>query len=347
MDRRNFLKTTGAVAVAGGATAVPAPATEDHIADSHPSAPAISSGGRALVLSSQWPEHPAFGPERLARRIEAAADGRYRFEVRYEAGEAEVTYGSAGRHIAMQPAFAFFVGLPFAQGLGAAEQAAWLSVGGGGLLWDELAAAFAFKPLLAGHTGTCAGVWATARLEVPADVARATLHVEGLAAEVLRALGATALQLAPSEVRSGLADGRLQAAEVLAPHLDAGPAAGPLSQRLYEPAFHRGGLNLSLDVRREIWETLSASDRLLFEACAAQEHQLSLAEGRVHASLLRHVEGPTKWPVRLVWGETVENALTEAMADTLEQLAAGGSEARRIHDSYQAFRHLLGEDLIA
>ena len=348
MDRRNFLKTTGAVAVAAGAATAPAPAAADEASDSHLPAPAVLSGTRTLALSSQWAQHAAFGPERLARRIEAAAGGRYRFEIGYEAGDAELTYGSAARHIGRHPAFAFFAGLPFAQGLGAPDQAAWLSVGGGGMLWDELAAAFAFKPLLAGHAGPGAGVWASARLESPADFTRATLHVDGLAADVVRALGAAPLQLAASELRQALAGGHIQAAEWLAPYPIAAPAgAGPLSQRVYEPAFHRGGMALTLDVRKDVWLTLGDSDRLLFEACAAQEHQLSLAEARAHASLARQLEAPVKWPTRLAWSEAVEEALDEAMADTLAHVAATDPAAGRIHDSYQAFRHLLGEDLIA
>ncbi|HJU31914.1 MAG TPA: twin-arginine translocation signal domain-containing protein [Hyphomicrobiaceae bacterium] len=348
MDRRNFLKTTGAVAVAASAATAPASAAEEEAPDRHLPAPAILSGTRVLALSSQWVQHAGCGPERLARRIEAATGGRYRFAIGHEMGDAEVTYGSAGRHIARHPAFAFFAGLPFAQGLGAADQAAWLSVGGGGMLWDELAAGFAFKPLLAGQAGSGPGVWASARLESPDDFARATLHVDGLAADVVQALGAASVRLPADELGQALAGGRIQAAEWLGPYPAEGAASpGPLSQRVYEPAFHRGGMALTLDVRKDVWLTLGDGDRLLFEACAAQEHQLSLAEMRAHAALARQLQAPAKWPVRLAWSEAVEEALDEAMADILARVAATDAAARRIHDSYQAFRHLLGEDLIA
>lgn len=342
MDRRDFLKTTGAAAVAAGTAAAPAGATEAQ------AGPVTRPGARLLTLGSQWAPEPAgFGSERLARRIETATDGRYRIVVEHGHADADLTYGSAGRHAKLHPAFAFFAGLPFAQGLDAPAQQTWLAVGGGEMLWDELAAEFGFKPLLAGHTGASAGVWAGARLETAADLARARLHVEGLAADVARALGATPVLMAPHELRAALAGGRIQAAEWLGPLAVAAPDLRPLAQRLYEPGFHRGGTMLSLAVRRTLWDGMSAADQTIFEACAAQEYHLSLADTRAHALLVGQVEAPAKWPVRLAWTDTVSEALDQASAEVVERIAAGDASARRIHDSYHAFRHLLGDDIIA
>ena len=242
MDRRDFLKTTSAAAVAAGSAAASANATAGDV----PVAPVIRSGARLLTLGSQWgPEPAGFGPERLAQRIETATDGRYRIEIAHGNADDDLTYGNAGRHAALHPAFAFFAGLPFALGLDAAAQQTWLAVGGGEMLWDDLAFEFGFKPLLAGHTGASAGVWAGARLETIADLARATLHAEGLAADVVRTLGATPVQLAAHELRATLADGRVQAAEWLGPPAVVMPdPQQPLAQRLYEPGFHRGGMML-------------------------------------------------------------------------------------------------------
>ena len=178
----------------------------------------------------------------------------------------------------------------------------WLAAGGGAMLWDELAADLGFKPLVAGHTGPSPGVWAAARLETVADLAGARVHADGLAADVLRALGA-----APT-VRAGadsdgeqLADGRLQAAEWLGPLAAVAPDLQPLAQRLYQPGFNRNGMVLSLNVAKPLWDGMSAADRAIFEGCAAQEYQLSLADAAAHALIERQVESPSKWPVRLGW----------------------------------------------
>ena len=100
-------------------------------------------------------------------------------------------------------------------------------------------------------------------------------------------------------------------------------------------------------VRKALWEAIGPADRTIFEACAAQEYHLALADARAHALIAGQIEAPAKWPVRLAWPDTVSEALDQALAEVVERIAASDASARRIHDSYQAFRHLLGEDIIA
>ena len=113
MDRRDFLRTTSAAAMAGAASASAAAATEAQLG-----APATLSGSRDLILASDARDLPGSGADRLARRIETATEGRYRIELASGA-DAELTYGGAWRHAGLHPAFAMFAGLPFSQGLDA------------------------------------------------------------------------------------------------------------------------------------------------------------------------------------------------------------------------------------
>jgi TRAP-type mannitol/chloroaromatic compound transport system substrate-binding protein len=341
MDRRDFLKTTSAAAVAAGAASATA------ASEAQTAAPAVLSGVRQLTLVSTSRDLPGSGADRLARRIETASDGRYRIELANAGADADLTYGGAWRHAGLNRAFAFFAGLPFSHGLDAAGLQTWLAVGGGAMLWDELAADFGFKPLVAGHTGPSAGVWAAARLEAPSDLAGGQLYAEGLAGDVLRELGATPGALAPEELRAALADGRLQAAEWLGPLAAAAPDLQPLAQRLYQPGFNRNGLLLSLGVDKRLWDGMSAADRAIFEACAAQEYHLSLTDARAHALIASQVEAPTKWPVRLPWPSRLAEAFDRATAEVVERIAAADAVSRRIHDSYRAFRRMLGEPATA
>jgi TRAP-type mannitol/chloroaromatic compound transport system substrate-binding protein len=347
MDRRDFLKTTGAAAVAAGVTGAAAQANDQEAADSPP-APATLAGTRVLTLGAErTPDLTGFGPQRLARGIEAATDGRYRIAIQEGSAVTDLTFGPVSRHARLHRAFAFFAGLPFAQGLDAPSQHVWLAAGGGEMLWGELAAGFGFKPLLAGHTGASAGVWAGARLEEVSDLEGTTLHVTGLAADAVRALGATPVEMAPHVLKAALAEGRIRAAEWLGPLATLSPNLQPLTQRLYEPGFHRDGVMLSLDVRRSLWDGMSASDRAIFESCAAQEYHLSLADARIHSLIAGQVEASAKSPVRIAMSERLADALDLALAEVVEGIAAADPDGRRIHDSYQAFRGLLGEDLIA
>jgi TRAP-type mannitol/chloroaromatic compound transport system substrate-binding protein len=350
MDRRDFLKTTGAAAVAAGAAASAKPAESEPAGIGEQAAPSVLRGGKRLTLLCDFgPDLPGLGPDRLARRIEVATDGRFRI-VRVEAAEhgapPDLTFGHATRHARLHPAFAFFAGLPLGQGLEAGHQHAWLAAGGGEMLWEELAADFGFKPLLAGHTGASTGIWASARLERASDLAGAKLHAVGLAADTLRALGAVPVELAPCELKPALAEGRIRGAEWLGPLPAVSPDLQPLGRRVYEPGFHPGGLMLSLSFSRRLWEAIGASDRAIFEACAAQEHQASLGDALVHAAIAGQVQASARGPARIDLSDDLADALELALADVIEGIADDGPEARRIHDSYQAFRRLLGEDVI-
>src|SRR5262245_6490283 len=326
MDRRDFLKTTGAAAVSGGAASASAAASE-----AQPGAPAIFSGSRQLTLASDARDLPGCGADRLARRIETATGGRYRIELATGA-EADLTYGSAARHADAHPAFAVFAGLPFSQGFAATAQLTWLAAGGGSMLWDELAAAHGLKTLVVGHTGPSLGVWSTIRLETPSDLAGARVHAEGLAGDILSELGAVPAILAPQEVRSALGDGRLQAVEWLGPLAAPAPDLQPLAQRLYRPGFNPCGQLLSLGIAKPLWDDLGPADQAIFEGCAAEAYQLSLTEARAHALIAAQVEAPAKWPVRLAWPARVAEAFERGAATAVERIASFDprSEERRV-----------------
>jgi TRAP-type mannitol/chloroaromatic compound transport system substrate-binding protein len=341
MDRRDFLKTTGAAAVAAGSASAAAAGETAPVP-----APEVLSSIRELTLSSDRPSPPGEGADRLARRIEAATDNRYRVTVA-QGGDADLAYGSVWRHAGLHRSFHVFAGLPLAQGLATSDLQTWLAVGGGSMLWEELAAEFGHKPLVAGHTGRSAGVWASARLETVADLAGARVHVEGLAADVLGTFGAAPALLDATDLKAALADGTLQAAEWLGPIAAAAPDLQPLAQRLHSPGFNRHGMLISLDVRKPLWDAMSAAGRAIFEGCAAQEYQLSLADGAAHAMIARQMESPSKWPVRLAWSSELATAFERAAAEAVAGIADIDPTARRIHDSYQAFRRMLGEPATA
>ena len=342
MDRRGFLKTSGAAAVAAGTASAARAEASDAVQGE--AAPAILSGIRRLNLASSWGgDLPGSGAERLAHRIETATGGRYRIVLAKDATSADLTYGDARALAKSHPAFAYFAGLPFGQGLDAASHDAWLAVGGGQMLWDDLAATFGFKPLVAGHTGASAGVWSSVRLETRSDIAGARLQVSGLAADVARALGATPVEVASHELKAALADGRITAAEWLGSLAAVSPDLEPLAGRLYRPGFHPAGTLLSIAVARPVWDGLGAADQAIFEACATQEYQLSLADVRAHAWLTAQLERPAKWPVRETLPAELSAELEAAAGDVIAQVAATDHAARRIHDSYQAFRRVVGE----
>lgn len=346
MDRRDFLITTGgAVVAATSASAAVAAA---------PESPAAQGSARLLRLSLPWadaPQGPADHARRLARQIEAMTGGRYRFEIAAgQAAEADadadLAFAPAHAFSAHHPAFAYFAGLPGAGALRAAALPQWLAVGGGQMLWDDLAGDFGWKPLLAGHLGEAPPLWSKAPITDLAGLAGRKVSGSGLAADVLRAVGAEPVALAPAEVAAGLSDGRLDAAEAegLAASLASGLA------RAVSFATGRGinahGTALALNVRLAVWNRLGAADQMILSAAAAEAYQAAIADALVHEPIARRViaeAGVTFQP----WPADVTEAIARVSEATIAHVAAFDWRAQRIDHSYFAFRALVEEPAVS
>ena len=336
MDRRGFLKTTSAVAASVAASATAAATAE-------PAATAIQPGITRVILATSWaPDAPGFSAQRLVQRIETVSDGRIAIEIAADANardQADLTFGSVHDHTLYHPAFAFFAGLPGAQSIDAPRLSAWLAIGGGQMLWDELAAGFGIKPLLAGHTGPSTGLWSNRALEALSDLTGARIFAAGLAGDVLRTLGADAIEIAPQDLRTALGDGRIDAAEWLGPLAAVAPDLRPLAERLYTTAgLTRNGMALALTVRKDLWDRMNTAQQAIFETCAAAEYQAALVELHAHGLPDRHVTAQAR---QLPLAREIVLAVDRAASDAVKRLADVDPISQRIADSYNAFRELM------
>jgi len=330
MDRRGFLKSTGAVAVAAGAGAEAAAAS-----------PIAAAAARRLTVAVEdGYERAGFGADRLARRVELASAGRLRIE-RAGAGEAaDLRLGGGDLTVALHPGFAFFAGLPAGEGLNGADLAGWLAVGGGQPLWDELAYGFGWKPLLAGSAGDGIGLWSNARLEERGDLAEAPVAASGLVAELVAALGGVPVAVPEHRLRAALASGRLTAAEPAAPLPVVAFDLAPLAPSLYQPGLNPAGGVTTLCVARRLWDDLTPADQALLTACAAEEHGQATAEAGLARALLTQIRATAKWPHRLALPPALARAVAEAAGDVVAAAANHDAASRRIAASYRAWRAL-------
>jgi TRAP-type mannitol/chloroaromatic compound transport system substrate-binding protein len=341
MDRRTFLQTTGAAAAGAVAPAAAAQASE------LVAAPALSSGIRALTFATPWPvDVPVFGDaaQRMRAHLNASLESRYQLidvSADVSPADADVSLAFEDAQRARHPAFAYFAGLPFFCGMDPGDLQAWLLVGGGQALWDELNADFGAKSFVAGHTGQRPGLWAARPIQALADLAGTPLHVAGLGAEVAAAIGARPVSLAAPTLTDALSTGRIAAAEWAAP-----PAA--LALGLHRSATHyyglglnTGGLTLSLRLQRRHWDAMSAADQAILEAVAAQQAALALADIRGHDRLAR--QAMERMPGLTVdhFPSDVVTQISRAADHIVADLGASSPQARRIHGSYMAFRKLV------
>lgn len=342
MDRREFLRTTGAAAAASAAAAGVA-------------APALASGVEELRLAMAWPDAvagPADQARRLANRIEAMSGGRYRITLvpghadgfaAVQAGAADLYHGTENDHLTAHRALAYFAGLPGERGIAPRHLVAWLLVGGGQDLWDGLAGEFGIKSMLAGHAGDGPCFVAGRRVTHMRELAGQKVSVVGLAREVAKGFGLEPVAVEASSLGARMARGEILAAEqggVIASHaLGLLPDAAPYA---VGASINRHGYALSLGMRRALWDRLSATDQAIFSAAAAAETQLALAEEEAHRRLLYPEPGPERtWPLAPDLGRAIARVADAVVA----HVAASDAHAMRVNAGYVAFRRLaLGED---
>ena len=346
MDRRSFLKTTGAAAGAGvvAGAARPAPA------NSCESLPTLTSETRELRVASAWPEAVA-GPADDARRLLAslveASEGKWSFRVleptanataieRVAGGEADLYIASDNDHTRLDPAFGYFGGLPGGLGLAAQELEAWLLAGGGQRLWDDLAGHHGIKPLLAGHLGSPAGLWSAAPLRGLDDLTGSTIAASGLALDVARGLGARAVGAgheAPIVQGTGMVT-------------DLAAGLAPQGARhYYTGSLAPGGATVTLGVARGVWDGLSGTGRAIISGCAAAAWRESLATQRIHARLALDALQQTR---RVSVGSLpieIDRQIGHVGEAVVAHAAGSSARARAIDASLMAFLHATRSNL--
>jgi len=352
MDRRSFLKTTSAAAAA--ATTATA-ATAEILEKTTPNpAPAVAKGVKELRFAMPWSDGVtgfADQARRLAQRIEAMSEGRYRFTFAHgvanglsavQRGEADLYHGSEHDHLHAHRAFAFFAGLPGDRGIAPQHLLSWILVGGGQTLWDDLAGDFNVKAMVAGHTGANAHFLATRRVHTMNELAGEKVSVMGLARDVVHGLGLDPVAVGATDVAGALSRGEILAAEwggAIASHSLGLTAAAPYA---VGTSVNRHGAALSLGIRRSLWDGFSDADQAIFTAAAAAELQLALAEEETHRKLLYPDATADKtWPL----APDLERAISRVSDAVVAHVAASDAQAQRINASYVAFRRIaLGYD---
>jgi TRAP-type mannitol/chloroaromatic compound transport system substrate-binding protein len=346
MDRRDFLKTTGSAAAAVSVTGAAASSQAHAEPQAAPSVPHIHSGVRELTLALPAPDNGrglAENARRLARRIEALTGGTYRISA--ISGEAahdtDMQHGSAHDYLSANPAFAYFAGLPGEHGLPISDLDAWMAVGGGQALWDDLSASHGFKALLAGYSGSNPAIWSRRPLTDRHEMQGLRYAAEGLASDVARGLGAHSVRMTPGTLTATLNEDRADIVEGPGAMLAMAAGLPEVAPFALEAGINRYGAAQSLAIKSSVWEQLTEAHRAAFETAAAEEFRLCQAEVRAHETLAwrvirsRHNVNVSQPTLQLV------DAINRVSDGVVAHLAASSRQAQRINASFMAFRAML------
>jgi TRAP-type mannitol/chloroaromatic compound transport system substrate-binding protein len=317
-------------------------------------APAVARAqARRWRMVTSWPKRlpgPGLSAERVAERIAALSGGRLTIAV-HAAGEvvpalevldavgsgvAEIGHTAAFFWQGKMPAANFYTTVPF--GLTPNEHVAWVEAGGGQALWDELYRPFGVKPFMGGNTGVCMGGWFRREIRTLDDLKGLKIRSLGLGGEVFRRLGATAQTTPPGEILISLQSGVLDAAEFVGPGTDIALGLYRVAPSYYGPGFNKPNGTGECIVALRAWEALDAELKTIVAHACAAEATFALAEmERLNAEALAALTERHNVQLRTFPADVVGAARREAAA-VLGDLAARSDLARKVHDSYAAFR---------
>jgi TRAP-type mannitol/chloroaromatic compound transport system substrate-binding protein len=337
MDRRGLMRNAG---VAGVLAAGLAPAVH-------------AQAAVRWRLASSFPKQggPAFGAaEALANAVRAMSGGRFDISVQaggelmtplgvldgVQSGSIEMAHTLPSLFYAKNPAFAIGAGLPF--GLDNRQTAAWMQAGNGRRLVNEFLAAFGMVGLEAGNTGLQMSGWFRRPVHSAADFRRLKVRATGGPIDaVMTRLGAAPEVVAIADMRQALARGRIDALEWRGPTDDIAinlPGAAPY---YYAPGWWPAGLNMSFLVNQKAMAALSADNKAIVEAAAAQAGAAMLARYDVsNAAALKEMaaRGITVQSFPLPVLQAAYEAAKVVYADN----SARSPEWKRLHADYLDFQ---------
>src|ERR1700746_3154544 len=317
-------------------------------------APALAQSGKMRWrMVTSWPKRlpgPGMSAERVAERITTLAGGRLAitvsaagevvpaFEVldAVGSGVAEMGHTAAFYWQGKEPAASFFTTVPF--GLLPNEHVAWIDAGGGQALWDELYAPFGVKPFMAGNTGTCMGGWFRREIKSRDDVRGLKIRSLGLGGEVYRRLGSIPQTTSPGEILVALQSGVIDGAEFVGPGSDIALGLYRFAPFYYGPGFNKPNGTGECIVSLKAWESLDDEMKAIVKTSCAAEAAFALAEmERLNIEALATLKTRDNEQPRTFPSDLIAAARTTA-GDVLGELAAKSDKARKVHDSYMAFR---------
>ncbi len=345
MKRRDFIKRATGTAAVGALAAA---------ASTFPK-PAVAQGKKQLKMVTSWPKNfPGLGTaaNRLAKRISDMSEGKYSVKV-YAGGElvhplkcldavqegvADLYHSAEYYYQGKTKAFNFFAAVPF--GLTATEMNAWIYHGGGQKLWDEVSGQFGVKPLMAGNTGVQMGGWFRKEMNSVDDYKGLKMRIPGLGGAVVTKLGGTSVTLAGGEVFQALQAGTIDATEWVGPWNDLAFGFYKVAKYYYYPGFHEPGTVLSFGISRKLWDAIPQSEKAMFEAAAAAENDVNLAEFNANNSAaLDTLVNKHNVKVRKFPNEVLQ-AIGHAAGEVVVESTEGDAMAKKVYDSFIAFRRI-------
>lgn len=305
-------------------------------------------------MATHWPRALDVlfgGAERLARRVEAATDGRFQISV-HPAGElvpapeifdtvrlGRVEMGHSATYFWMgkNPSLGFTT-LPF--GLTTPQQHAWLYFGGGLEAVQRVAADFNIIHFPVANTTQQMGGWFKRELRGLEDVSGLKFRAPGFGGEVWSRLGATVILLPAGEIFLALERGTVDGAEFVGPHDDVRLGLHRAARYYYYPGWHEPAATLDLMINLDSWRTLPREYQEIVKSAAAEANLTVIADyyaknGPAMEQLLQGGTQLRRFP------DSILLAAQRATEEALDEIAGRDATFRDNLTGWRRFRDIV------
>jgi TRAP-type mannitol/chloroaromatic compound transport system substrate-binding protein len=342
MERRAFLNTAGRAAAAAALATVSYPGRSTRAQARFRWRLAHSFGQRAPILSTHLP--------RMADALREMSKGQLDLSI-YGVGELvpalglfdavkegsiQMMYSASYYWAGKLPAAQFTCSVPF--GMTAQQANAWFHFGGGLEVWNEVYARQGLIAFVAGNTGMELGGWFRREMRGVEDLRGLKMRITGLGGRVMEQVGATAVLLPGPEIEQALQRGVIDACEWVGPYYDLQMGLHRAAPYCYTPGWHQPATANELTINLAAWKTLPRELQLMVEYTAHHLNTVTLAEFEArNAEALRQIAAAGRVAFR-TFPPDVLKALHAAAERVTQQVAESDADARRVYESYRAFR---------
>jgi TRAP-type mannitol/chloroaromatic compound transport system substrate-binding protein len=338
MQRRDFLKQAGVIAVAAGST-TPAQANPEPVVK--------------WRMASSFPKNldTVFGAgEDLCKRVRELTDGK--FDIRIFAGgeivpplqvmdavkdgTVECCHTAPYYFFGKNEAFAFDCAVPF--GMNARAQNAWYYHGGGLALLREFYAKYNIINFPGGNTGTQMGGWFRKEIKSVQDLKGLKIRIGGFAGRVMERLGVVPQQIAGGDIYPSLEKGTIDAAEWIGPYDDEKLGLNKVAPYYYYPGWWEGSASFSFFINKKEWDKLPKTYQAAIEAAAAETNVRVLAEydAKNPAALGRLIKAGAKLSM---FSKEIFDACFKAANEVMDETAAKNPDFKKIYEPWKRFRN--------
>jgi TRAP-type mannitol/chloroaromatic compound transport system substrate-binding protein len=250
-------------------------------------------------------------------------------------GSVEMAHTAPYYFFGKNDAFALGCAIPF--GLNSRQMSAWMLEGNGMKLMREFYAGYGIVNFVGGNTGAQMGGWYRKEIKSVADMKGLKFRAGGFAGKVLGRMGVVPQNIPGGEIYSALEKGTIDAAEWVGPYDDQKLGFNKVAPFYYYPGWWEGGPELDFYINDKAFNALSAENKAIVEAAAAQAASDMQAkyDGRNPGALKQLVGSGTK--LRPFPNDVMALAFKEAMA-LYSELNASNPQWAKIYADYSKFR---------